>query len=66
MPPEKMITRDMMKQILKGEKTLLKMAQVRFINVPAYAEISVKHMYPKLMKLEGMSKYFPDKYAKGN
>ena len=39
---------------------------MRFINVPAYSEISVKHMYPKLMKLENMAKYFPDKYAKGN
>ena len=41
------------------------MQQVRFTNVPAFAEIGVKHIYEKAMKLPGLSDYFPSKMAKG-
>ena len=41
------------------------MSEVRFINVPAFPEVSVKNLYHKMIKMEGMSQYFPDKYPKG-
>ena len=41
------------------------MNQVKFINVPAYDEIGVKAMYSKVIKMEGMERYFPSKYPKG-
>ena len=53
-----------MKAILTGRKSFLKMNQVSFINVPAYDEIGVKAMYDKVVKMEGMAKFFPDKYPK--
>ena len=60
-----MITKDHMKSVLKGEKEFFKMADVKFIHVPAYDEIGVKALYEKVVNLDGMSKYFPDKYPKG-
>ena len=65
MAPEKMITKEYMKAVLRGDKELLKMTQVKHINVPAYDEIGVKALYEKALKMKGMGKYFPDKYPKG-
>jgi len=50
--------------VLTGEKALLKMKDVRFINAPAFDEISIKALYDKAIEMPGMSKYFPSKYAK--
>ncbi len=49
-----MITKDMIKQILAGTKNLLKIQDVRFIQVPKYDEISVKNLYKDLIELNGM------------
>ena len=40
--PEGQMTRDHMKLILKGEKKLLKRAEVNYVSVHKYDEISVK------------------------
>ena len=45
-----MITKSFLKSILKGEKKLLKMADVRFINAPAFDEIGVKALYEKVVE----------------
>lgn len=60
-----MITKEYMKAVLRGEKELLKMSDVRHINFPAYDEIGVKAIYAKAIKMKGMAQYFPDKYPKG-
>ena len=60
-----MFTKDWIKQILKGEKKLMKMAELRGINVTKYDELSVKRLYDELLELEFMAPYFPDKYPKG-
>ena len=65
MPPYKMVTKDHLKAVLKGEKILLKMTQVTFCNPPAYDEIGVKTIYDKVINLDRMKQYFPDKLAKG-
>ena len=64
MPPQNMIQKEFLKAVLTGEKALLKMNAVRFINVPAFDEISIKALYDQALEMEGMSKYFPSKYAK--
>lgn len=56
---------DFAKEIFEGEKQLLKLAEVNYISVIKYDELSVKALYDKFLSLEGMSKYFPSKYAKG-
>ena len=60
-----MLTKDTIKLIFAGKKKLLKLKDVKFIQAPKYDEISVKNLYNKLIVLENMRQYFPDKYAKG-
>ena len=40
------------------------MSEVNFINIPAYAEIGVKHTYAKALQLPGMADLFGDKLPK--
>ena len=63
--PYEMLTKGTMKSIFANEKKLLKLHDVKFIQAPKYDEISVKNLYDKFIKLDGMAKYFPDNYAKG-
>ena len=60
-----MFTKDYAKDIFSEKKCLMKKKDVLYIEVPKYDELSVKNMYPKLLKLVGMSEYFPDTYPKG-
>ena len=65
MPPYTMVTAPFLKQVLKGEKQLLKAAAVTICNPPKYDEISVAKLYPDCIKLPGMAEHFPDVYPKG-
>ena len=65
MPPIEMFTKDFTKELLPGTRKLLKMTDVKFINVVKYDELSVKNLYDRLIKLEGMAQYFPGKYPLG-
>ena len=65
MPPYTMITAPFLKQVLKGEKQLLKIADVINCNPPKYDEISVVKLYDDCLKLPGMTEHFPDVYPKG-
>ena len=60
-----MITKDFLKAVLRGEKGLLKMVDVRMVNVPTYDEVSVSNLYSMMIQRPGMAKYFPDTYPKG-
>ena len=65
MPPYSMVTAPFLKQVLKGEKTLLKAADVIICNPPKYDEISVTKLYAECLQLPDMAIHFPDTYAKG-
>ena len=45
-PPEKMLNRDFMKQLLVEDKKLLELRAVRHANVPRYDELAVKKFWP--------------------
>ena len=60
-----MFTKDYAKDIFAEKKALIKKVHVQFIDVPKYDELSVKNLYEKLIKLDGMERYFPAKYPKG-
>jgi hypothetical protein len=60
-----MCTKDMLKGIFAGNKKLIKSKDIKYISTPRYDEISVKHLYDKLLMLEGMAEHFPSKYGKG-
>jgi hypothetical protein len=49
-----------LKAILTDEKKVLKAAQVTKINVPLYAELSVKEMYQEVLLDEDLRPFLPD------
>ena len=48
-----------MRDILKDEKRALKTNEVVHLEVPLYAEISVKNLYEDAMADPDLSRYFP-------
>ena len=65
MLPYDIVTKDHLRDVLSGKKSLLKIKDVNFCNPPAFDEIGVKALYDKVLKRPGMTKYFPDKLPKG-
>ena len=66
LPPPIMMTKDFLKLVFADKKRLLKMSEVRFINVPKYEELSVKNLFPHLKNDKTFMMYFPDKYPQGH
>ena len=60
-----MFTREFAKDVLRGDKKMLKLADRKEIAVVRYDELSVKSLYKDLIALPGMPQYFPNKYPKG-
>ena len=60
-----MFTKDFAKEVFRGEKKLLKLSDVRMVQVTKYDEPSVKRLYDEFVSLAGMSTYFPSSYPKG-
>ena len=46
MPPDHMLNKDFLKQVLMEEKQLLKKQDVQHIEVPQYEELAVKNIWP--------------------
>ena len=59
------MTKDFLKDVLAGRKSLLKKAAVSQVEVPHYDELAVKRLYPQFKDDKLMMQYFPDKYAAG-
>ena len=51
--------------VFAGQKQLMKLKEVNFINVTRYDELSVKNCYDKFMTMPGFKEYVPDAYPKG-
>lgn len=64
-PPEKMLNRDFMKQLLTEAKRLLELRQVQHVNMPRYDELSVKKFWPLMQKDAAFMLYMPDPTADG-
>jgi hypothetical protein len=60
-----MLTKDFIKAIFAGNKSLMKLSAVKMVSVKKYDEISVKALYSKLVGLPNMAQYFPASYCKG-
>ena len=65
LPPEYMMNKDFLKEVLAEDKALLRLDQVSRINVPLYDELSVGNIWPMLKNDEKFMLYFPTKMAKG-
>ena len=59
-PPEKMLNRDFMKQLLAEDKKLLELRHVVHVNVPRYDELSVKKFWPLMQQDPAFMQYMPD------
>ena len=47
LPPDCMLNKDFLREVLSEQKKLLELNQVSWIEVPKYEELSVKALYPK-------------------
>ena len=60
-----MINKDFIKDILAGNRRVMKKSEVRFIKVPQYDELSVKNLWPEFKKDADFVSYFPATFPKG-
>ena len=60
-----MVNKDFIKDVLCGQKKLLKMDQLKPVHVPHYDELSIKRLYDDVLKMPDVSSFFPDSYARG-
>ena len=59
------MNKDFLKEVLTESKYLLRLDQVKRINVPLYDELSVIKLWPMMQSDETFMRYFPSKMAKG-
>ena len=60
-----MLNKDFLRQILAEVKSLLTLADVQWIEVPKYEELSVVSLFEKFKHDEKMMRYLPDRLPKG-
>ena len=59
-----MVTKDFLKEVLAGQKQLMKKADVKAVQVPQYDELSVRNLWPEMKKDAHFLSFFPTKYPK--
>ena len=64
LPPEYMMNKDFLKEVLAEDKALLRLDQVSRVNEPLYDELSVANIWPMMNIDEKFMLYFPTKMAK--
>lgn len=64
-PPEYMINKDFLKEVLAEDKDLLELKTVRWINIPLFDELSVVSIWPMVKENKQIMRYFPSKLPKG-
>ena len=60
-----MCNKDFLKEVLSGDKELLELSDVRYINVPLYDELSVVTLWPLMQEANDFMRHFPRKLPKG-
>ena len=60
-----MFNKDFLKAVLADQKRLLKLSELRTVNVPKFDELSVKNIFPLIRQDAEVMLYFPDSYPKG-
>ena len=60
-----MFNKDFLKKIMKDEKLLLKMTDVKKVESPLYDELKVKDVWAKYKQDERINIYLPDSLPKG-
>ena len=60
-----MLNKDHLRRIFAEEKSLLKLNEVRYINVPRFDELSVENLENQFKSDAQLQRYLPDKLPKG-
>ena len=60
-----MLTKEWIRMILNGEKKLLAKADVKWVDIGHYPEVSVKALYAEFSTREDIAIYLPPKINKG-
>ena len=60
LPSKTSVNKDFLKKVLSEEKQLLPLADVKYVNVPRYDELSVKRFWPILREDQTFMKFMPD------
>lgn len=58
LPPAYSINKDFLRQVLNDEKKLLRLDEVKRINVPFFDELSVKNIYPQVKDDPDIASHF--------
>ena len=64
LPDETAVNKDFLREVLAGQKQLMKKAQVKQVQVPQYDELSVRRLWPEMKKDAEFLSFFPTKYPK--
>ena len=64
-PPDSCTNKDFLREVLSGQKKLLKLSEVKWINTPKYDEISVVNLYPKFKTDANITVYLPSNLPAG-
>jgi len=64
LPPEFMLHRDFLKQVLAGKKKLLPLKDVKKVSVPKYEELAVEKIFAIVNRDPDVMAYFPDSLPK--
>ena len=65
LPPDGCFNKDFLKDVLAERKSLFRMVDVKWINVPLYDELSIKNLMPMMMQEPAFRAYMPDAFPKG-
>jgi hypothetical protein len=65
LPPEYMLNKDFLKEVLTNKKALLQLDEVKRVAVPLYDELSVIKLWPMMQSDEQFMMHFPSKLPKG-
>ena len=60
------MTKDFLKEVFAGRKSLIPYAQLRPVSVPHYDELSVVTLIGDLMAQASLAKFFPDQKTKAD
>ena len=64
-PPDTMLNKDFLRLILADDKKLMPLAEVKWISVPRYDELSIKNLFDAVKEDQDVMAYFPDSLPKG-
>ena len=57
--------KDFLKEVFAGTKALLKLSEVKSVNMPMYDEFSVKEFWPHMTDNAEFMRYLPSSFPKG-